>query len=77
MPKPKPLPCPFCGKKPRKYVFCDTEKGPSLTCPSCGADGPPAGTPWAKMGSPKERMNHQKGIEAWNRRAVKEWSPRR
>lgn len=71
MKRPKPLPCPFCGKKPSGKKFCSTDRGPVLICDNCAAEGPPPLPEDQFFGGMKEE-NRLKGkaIAAWNARAT-------
>ena len=72
MTKPRPLPCPFCGKKPTGEKFCSTSQGPVLICNHCGAEGPPPIKPPEEFegGSAEERRMQPRSIKAWNTRAT-------
>lgn len=67
MKNPKPLPCPFCGKKPSGKRFCSTDRGPVLICDHCLAEGP-LGEDEFLGGLTEERKLYPKAIAAWNSR---------
>lgn len=69
MKRQKPIPCPFCGKKPSGKKFCSTDRGPVLICDHCLAEGPPLlGEDEFVGGIAAERKLYPTAIAAWNSR---------
>lgn len=62
------LPCPFCGKTPRRLSFCSSDRGPMIQCTECGADGPPVlpeGESYTYSAAGEQRLQ-TRALAMWN-----------